>query len=133
MQWVEVTGVVDDGPRGVDVPRSTATTIQVPRAGDATIRVQVLRASGRPYELPAGWEAWLTVRRTAYPCPDEAPLLRKSGQGDVGSSVVRFELAAKSTSSLAPARYFFDVWLTAEGRRWHIVAVSALVLAPSLA
>jgi hypothetical protein len=138
-QISNLLGVLDDGTNlAPDVPRNTATTVQITQFGTATIYVDVVYNSGAPVDIEKmiGWVAKLSVNRNIDPCI-RFPDIHKLGTLVPGIAYKRrlqFTLVPADTRNLALGRYFFDVWLGVPGaQQWQIIRVSTLILTPGLA
>ena len=131
-----LTGIVDDGSE-LDplMPRDTATTISVPKAADVQIDVAPFYPSGEYVDfatIDANWSAKMVIANVIRGTPQEPITIDAiSATGDNGA-VLRFLIKPLDTQFLPLQRYLFDVWLLMSSKRYQIIRLSSMRLAPGM-
>lgn len=133
---IDLLGVLEDGsPRAAWVPANPRAALRLPRAGDVTVRVTVVRADGSPVDL-TGKTVALTLVRTTRQEGVVPPGLQVTASGPATGgppNVAALALSSAQTKALEARRYVYDVWLNASGVRDVLVPLSECVVEPAAA
>ncbi len=125
MRTVEIEGVLSDAsdpPIGIEPWEPTVQTITWQQGTDGRVVVTVLNSGGDAVDL-TDCELVLSVRRRTIDA--EATFARSAVVADPETGVAEFSIMAADTSTLAIARYRYDVQLVdADNNRSQVVPVS---------
>lgn len=137
-QVIRLVGVFDDGSaRREPVPVNSAKTIQFPQGLDVTLEVEVVTNAGVPVRLADSSPAFSSTFRVMK---DPAACAGLQGRVDyqlagtlkAGTvNVVQFAVPAQAFNALnrwQAGRYFYDVGLTYNSRKYEVVRISGFHL-----
>lgn len=126
MLVIPLLGVVNDGRKfSGSVPQYNAQQVDVPAGVSCTLNVEVVYPDGSPAAIEGAYI--LTVKRTPFALTVPLGFIKS---GTRAGNVVSFTFGPTDTAGMAPRRYIYDVWVTADGDRTNLIPVSSLVLLP---
>lgn len=135
-QKFTLIGIVDDGSDlDPSMPRSTATTLAIPKGADVQIDVEPFYNSGDPVpfaSLDPNWKSTLVIADLHRGMPRDPIQVQGLAATNENGAVIRFALKPTDTQFLILPRYLFDIWLTLNSVRYQIVALSGLRLEAGL-
>ena len=140
MQTIRLLGILDDGsPRDLLVPHTSAKTISFPLSSDVTVEVEVVNNAGVPVLLASSspaWNSWFTIVRS----PDSCEQAKGETDYQLASTtikaqtrnVIQFVIPRTALRRFMSGRYFYDVGLYFNGKRYQVVRISGLHLEAAL-